>query len=106
LGLISGARLGPYETRSAIGAGGMGEVYWARDRWLDRHLAIVILPEAFAPDTERITRFRGEAKTLASFRGLSVEEAADVLHVAADTVKPDWRLAKLWLLRDLDGDAR
>jgi hypothetical protein len=38
--------------------------------------------------------------------GLSVEEAADVLHVSADTVKRDWRLAKLWLLRELDGDAR
>ena len=40
------------------------------------------------------------------FGGLSVEEAADVLHVSADTVKRDWRLAKLWLLRQLDGDAR
>ena len=40
------------------------------------------------------------------FGGLSVEEAADVLHVSADTVKRDWRLAKLWLLRDLNGDAR
>ena len=40
------------------------------------------------------------------FGGLSVEEAADVLHVSADTVKRDWRLAKLWLLRELDGDAR
>ena len=38
--------------------------------------------------------------------GLSVEEAADVLHVSADTVKRDWRLAKLWLLRELNGDAR
>ena len=40
------------------------------------------------------------------FGGLSVEEAADVLHVSADTVKRDWRLAKLWLLRELEGDAR
>ena len=40
------------------------------------------------------------------FGGLSVEETADVLHVSADTVKRDWRLAKLWLLRELDGDAR
>jgi DNA-directed RNA polymerase specialized sigma24 family protein len=37
---------------------------------------------------------------------LSVEEAADMLHVSADTVKRDWRLAKLWLLRELDGDPR
>ena len=40
------------------------------------------------------------------FGGLSVEEAAEVLHVSSDTVKRDWRLAKLWLLRELDGDAR
>ena len=40
------------------------------------------------------------------FGGLSVEEAADVLHVSADTVKRDWRLAKLWLLHELDGDTR
>jgi RNA polymerase sigma factor (TIGR02999 family) len=40
------------------------------------------------------------------FGGLSVEEAAEVLHVSTDTVKRDWRLAKLWLLRELDGEAR
>jgi RNA polymerase sigma factor (TIGR02999 family) len=40
------------------------------------------------------------------FGGLSVEETADVLHVSADTVKRDWRLAKLWLLRELEGDGR
>ena len=40
------------------------------------------------------------------FGGLSVEETADVLHVSTDTIKRDWRLAKLWLLRELDGDAR
>ena len=43
---------------------------------------------------------------IAVFGGLSVEEAADVLHTSADTVKRDWRLAKLWLLRELNGDAR
>jgi RNA polymerase sigma factor (TIGR02999 family) len=40
------------------------------------------------------------------FGGLSVEEAADVLHVSADTVKRDWRLAKLWLLHELEGEGR
>jgi len=40
------------------------------------------------------------------FGGLSVEETAEVLHVSADTVKRDWRLAKLWLLRELEGDGR
>ena len=49
MALITGARLGPYEILSALGAGGMGEVYRARDTRLDRDVAIKILPEAFAP---------------------------------------------------------
>ena len=61
-----GTRLGPYEILSAIGAGGMGEVYRARDTKLDRDVAIKVLPEAFAADPERIARFQREAKTLAS----------------------------------------
>jgi Tol biopolymer transport system component len=64
--LLAGTRLGPYEIRSALGAGGMGEVYRAQDTKLDRAVAIKILPEAFAADTERIARFQREAKTLAS----------------------------------------
>ncbi len=64
--LSVGTRLGPYEILSALGAGGMGEVYRARDTKLDRAVAIKILPEAFAVDTERIARFEREAKTLAS----------------------------------------
>jgi len=64
--LAAGTRLGPYEILSALGAGGMGEVYRARDTKLDRAVAIKILPEAFAADTERIARFQREARTLAS----------------------------------------
>jgi len=64
--LSAGTRLGPYEILSALGAGGMGEVYRARDTKLDRAVAIKILPEAFAADAERIARFQREAKTLAS----------------------------------------
>jgi Tol biopolymer transport system component len=66
MALSVGTRLGPYEILSALGAGGMGEVYRARDTKLDRAVAIKILPEAFAVDTERIARFEREAKTLAS----------------------------------------
>jgi eukaryotic-like serine/threonine-protein kinase len=61
-----GTRLGSYEIVSAIGAGGMGEVYRARDTRLDRDVALKVLPEAFASDTERVARFEREAKTLAS----------------------------------------
>ena len=66
MGLTAGTRLGPYDILAAIGAGGMGEVYRARDRKLDRDVAIKILPEALAADPERIARFEREAKTLAA----------------------------------------
>ena len=64
--LAAGVRLGPYEIQEAIGAGGMGEVYRARDTKLDRFVAIKILPQIFAADPERIARFEREAKTLAA----------------------------------------
>jgi len=64
--LTSGTRLGPYEILSAIGAGGMGEVYRATDTNLGRDVAIKVLPNAFAQDPERVARFEREAKTLAS----------------------------------------
>jgi Tol biopolymer transport system component len=64
--LSPGAHLGPYEILGAIGAGGMGEVYRARDTRLDRDVAIKILPAGFAADAERLARFEREAKTLAA----------------------------------------
>ena len=64
--LTPGTTLGPYEVLSAIGAGGMGEVYRARDTKLDRDVALKILPEAFVNDAERLARFQREAKVLAS----------------------------------------
>ncbi len=64
--IAAGSRLGPYEIVSPLGAGGMGEVYKARDTRLERTVAIKVLPEAFAADAERLVRFRREAKVLAS----------------------------------------
>jgi len=64
--LLSGARLGQYEILAALGAGGMGEVYRARDSKLNRDVALKILPDTFAADAERIARFRREAQVLAS----------------------------------------
>ena len=64
--LTAGAHLGPYEILGAIGVGGMGEVYRARDTKLDRDVAIKVLPESVAADPERIARFEREAKTLAA----------------------------------------
>jgi eukaryotic-like serine/threonine-protein kinase len=64
--LGTGTKLGSYEITGAIGAGGMGEVYQAHDTKLGRDVAIKVLPEAFAHDPERLSRFQREAKMLAS----------------------------------------
>ena len=64
--LSAGTKLGPYEIVAPIGAGGMGEVYRARDTKLNRDVALKILPDAFAGDPDRLARFTREAQTLAS----------------------------------------
>src|SRR6476620_8629303 len=64
--LAPGTRIGPYEIVSAIGAGGMGEVYRARDSRLHRDVALKVLPEIFASDVERLARFDREARALAA----------------------------------------
>ena len=66
MALSSGHRLGQYEVLSLLGAGGMGEVYRARDTKLVRDVALKVLPEVFARDPERIARFKREAQVLAS----------------------------------------
>ena len=62
--LAPGARLGPYEIVAAIGAGGMGEVYRARDTRLDRTVAVKVLPAQFAADPQLRERFEREARTI------------------------------------------
>jgi len=64
--LKPGTRLGPYEIKSALGAGGMGEVYCAHDTKLNRDVAIKVLPDLFASDPDRLGRFGREAQLLAS----------------------------------------
>ena len=66
MSLSPGARLGSYEVTARIGAGGMGEVYRARDTKLDRDVALKVLPDAFTSDPDRLARFEREAKVLAS----------------------------------------
>ena len=66
MALTPGSRLGPYEVVAQIGAGGMGEVYRARDTKLNRDVALKILPDTFAADPDRLARFRREAQVLAA----------------------------------------
>src|SRR5687767_10333586 len=66
MSLSPGTKIGPYEIVAPLGAGGMGEVYRARDARLSRDVAIKILPELFAQDPERLARFEREAKALAA----------------------------------------
>jgi len=90
--LSAGTRLGPYEILAPIGAGGMGEVYKARDTRLDRVVAIKVLPAALAQDAERLARFEREAKVLASLNHpniaqiYGVEESGDVRALVMELV--------------------
>ncbi len=87
MALSAGTRLGPYDILALIGAGGMGEVYRARDTKLQREVAIKVLPEAFAADADRVVRFTREALLLASLNhpGIAhiygVEERALVMEL-------------------------
>ena len=64
--MIEGRRLGVYQVQALLGAGGMGEVYRARDTKLQRDVAVKLLPHAFMSDPERLSRFEGEARMLAA----------------------------------------
>jgi serine/threonine protein kinase len=66
--LEAGTKLGPYEITGAVGAGGMGEVYRARDTRLSRDVAIKVLPAPFARDEEHLRRFQREARRARSLK--------------------------------------
>jgi eukaryotic-like serine/threonine-protein kinase len=76
--LSSGVRLGPYEIQAPLGAGGMGEVYRARDTRLGREVAIKILPECFARDPERLHRFERETRAVATLNHPNILAIYDV----------------------------
>src|SRR6516225_207251 len=78
--LTSGAKLGPYEILSAIGAGGMGEVYKARDTRLNRTVAIKVLPSHFSDNSEMKSRFDREAQTIAGLNHPHICVLHDVGH--------------------------
>ena len=78
--LVAGTRLGPYEVLSAIGAGGMGEVFRARDTRLDRDVAIKVLPASFASNAQLRMRFDREAKAISSLNHPHICTLHDVGH--------------------------
>lgn len=78
MSLPSGTMIGPYEVMTPLGAGGMGEVYKARDIRLDRTVALKILPETFAADASRMQRFEHEARLLATLNHPNVVAVFDV----------------------------
>ncbi len=78
MSLTPGARIGPYEILSPLGAGGMGEVYRAKDTRLDREVAIKVLPESTAKDPEALARFEREAKAVAALSHPNILALHDV----------------------------
>jgi serine/threonine-protein kinase len=91
--LQPGDTLGPYRILEFVGAGGMGEVYRARDSELNRDIALKVLPKAFGPDMERLARFRREAQVLASLNHSNIaaiygfEESDGVQALALELVE-------------------
>ena len=91
--LTAGTRLGPYEIVAPIGAGGMGEVYRARDTRLGREVAIKALPDAFARDEERRARFEREARLLGSLNHpnlatlYGIEESEGALYLVLELIE-------------------
>src|SRR6267378_4953700 len=95
MGLSAGTRLGPYEIQAPLGAGGMGEVYRARDTKLGRDVAIKILPQIFTSDPERLARFEREARMLAALNHphigaiYGIEEVESVHALVLELVEGD-----------------
>ena len=76
--LSAGTKLGPYEILSPLGAGGMGEVYRARDTRLGREVAIKVLPSSFSSDADRLRRFEQEAKAAGLLNHPNITAVYDV----------------------------
>ncbi len=102
MSLQPGARLGPYEITAAIGAGGMGEVYQARDTALNRDVAIKVLPDSLAGDPDRLARFQREAEALAALNHPNIaqvyglEKSGDTPAIVMELVEGP-TLADLWV---------
>ena len=78
MALTPGTRLGPYEIVALLGAGGMGEVYRARDSRLDRTVAVKVLPAPMVHDSDRLRRFEHEARAIASLNHPHICQLYDI----------------------------
>ena len=79
--LPAGTKLGPYEIQMPLGAGGMGEVYRARDQRLNRDVAIKILPASFSSDPDRLQRFAQEARAAAALSHPNILSILSLIHI-------------------------
>jgi serine/threonine protein kinase len=93
----AGDHLGPYVILAALGAGGMGEVYRARDTRLSREVALKILPENVARDPDRIARFEHEARSVSALNHPNIISVYDIGgEVASLTPSASWLMANLY----------
>src|SRR5262245_50064519 len=112
MSLAAGTRLGPYEVIGPLGAGGMGEVYRARDTRLDRTVAVKVLPSILAADASLRDRFEREARAISSLQHphicalFDVGEAAVAIPAAGekDAARPSAESIRFLVLEFLDGE--
>ncbi len=102
MSLISGGRIGPFEIIGAIGEGGMGQVYRARDTALNRDVAIKVLPIAFADDADRLARFEREAQALASLNHPNIAQVFAIETVPPSDAAPAGRAIVMELVEGRD----
>ena len=94
LSIASGVRLGSYEIVALIGAGGMGEVYRARDAKLNRDVALKVLPDSFLHDADRLARFQREAHVLASLNHPNIAAIYGSKRSAVPSRRSSWSLSR------------
>ena len=106
MALKTGTRLGPYEILGSLGAGGMGEVYRAKDTKLNRDVALKIVPELFTTDADRLARFKREAQVLASLKHPNIaaiyrfKDGVDWAALPSDLPPARRKLLRRWLEKD------
>ena len=100
--LTAGTRLGPYAITGSLGAGGMGEVYRARDTRLDRDVALKIVQESVALDADRLMRFEREAKTLAALNHPNIAQIYSVEEIPRE--RPGTGVQRVLVMELVDGE--